>query len=74
MNILQLFHKEVGSLIDKDIWDTDYKKIDIDEDCRNFIIRHSTRIRGGVRIRRGLIYTDKEAKERKEKLRKIKLP
>ena len=74
MNILQSFHKEVGTLVKKNIWDTDLPKVRIEGETRDFVKKHSNRIRGSVRLRRGLFYTDDESIGAKKRLRRIKLP
>lgn len=74
VGILEAFEKIVGTLVNHDVIDTDYRAIAIDESVRQQTQKYSTRYRASQRIGKGLFYTDAEKKAEIERMRERPLP
>lgn len=57
-----------------DIWDADFKPLEVIDRTRNLTHEHTSRHRGSQRISKGMFYTDKERKEKRDALRSLRLP
>jgi len=67
-NILEKYRNEVGSLVDKNVWDIDYTDLKVDEESKGLIAKFAKKCRGNIRLRAGLFYTEKEREKEKQEL------
>lgn len=72
--ILEAFQKRVGTLVNHDVIDADYRAIAIDESVRAQTQKYATRYRASQRIGKGLFFTDTEKKAEVERMRGRPLP
>ncbi len=67
MNRIQQFHSTVGTLVQKDVWNTDLPKVVVDNEYKKVIMDNRHRLRGSVRLREGLFNTIEEIKKMKKR-------
>ena len=74
MSLIDKFHKEVGHLIEGDVWEMKYPEVKISDSQRKSIEECAHRYRGSVRMTKGLYYTSDEYERRKKELLNVRIP
>ena len=74
MSLIDKFHKEVGRLIEGDIWAKEYSEPKISDVDRKATKESANRYPGPIRITKGLFYTSDEYERKKEDLLNIQIP
>jgi len=74
MSLIEKFHKEVGRLIEGDIWEREYSEAKISEFDRKALKESANRYPGPIRITKGLFYTADEYERKREALLNIRIP
>jgi hypothetical protein len=74
MSLIDKFHKEVGQLVEGDIWDKEYSEPKISDLDRKAFKESANRYPGPIRITKGLFYTSDEYERKREALLTIRIP
>ena len=74
-NLFEQFKEKVGEpIVAGDVWDREYAPLQVTEETIREIKSQPARYRGGVRLAKGMVYTDQEKAKRLQVLRAVKLP
>jgi len=73
-SLLENFRRRIGTLVDGDIVNTNFKPVVVDEEVLDKTKTFASRYRCSQRLGKGLFYTDSERKAERARLSKIKLP
>ena len=73
-SLLENFRRQVGTLIEGDIVNADFKPVVVDEEVLNKTRTYASRYRCSQRLGKGLFYTDSERKAEYDRMSRIKLP
>ncbi len=73
-SLLETFRRRIGSLVEGDVINTDFKPVVVDEEVINKTRIYAPRYRCSQRLGKGLFYTDSERKAERDRMSRIQLP